>query len=714
VASPAEAGFGRRAHASLVAWGICGACLVMAGALSALSWAGRAYTHNLVVEMAVLPVAIVSFAVVGATVASRLPQNIVGWAFLAFATTLAGGGVAGRYAVLGILVAPGSVPLPQAGGWLASWLSIPAVFLLTVFIPVSFPDGLPTDRRWRAFLRVATVCMMLVVAITASDSFPVPGARLADNGQYLTQWSVRIQEITYALVSLLAVPALGSLVIRLRSSTGDRRQQLKWLVAACSVVAASSVVYAVLPASVRSGAPFFVFQALAALGLAAVPAAAGMAILKYRLYDIDIVIRRTFLYGAMAAFITAVYLLVVVGIGAVVGSGNSPNLILSIAATAIVALAFQPVRSRLQRVANRIVYGARATPYEVLSTFGENVAQIFGNEELLPRMARLLASATGASRADIWLRLGEEMRPAASWPGTDQPAIRLPVSGQVMPELGNATAAVGVRVGGELLGAMTVTKRRGEPLTPMESALLDDLAGQAGMVLKNATLMAQLRIGLHELRTSRQRLVAAQDLERSRIERDLHDGAQQSLVALKIKLKLLEGLLRKDQERAEGLVRELSADADETINTLRDLARGIYPPLLAERGLKDALEAQARKATVPVAVEADGVGRYPQGVEAAVYFCCLEALQNVQKYAGATQAVVRLEHGEGSLTFTVEDDGRGFDLAAMKAGSGIINMTDRIDAIGGRLKVESSPGRGVRIHGAVPAAPVRADAGDHA
>jgi signal transduction histidine kinase len=207
---------------------------------------------------------------------------------------------------------------------------------------------------------------------------------------------------------------------------------------------------------------------------------------------------------------------------------------------------------------------------------------------------------------------------------------------------------------------------------------------------------------LEDLRASRQRLVAAQDEERRRLERNLHDGAQQNLVAIKVKLGLAEMFAEKDPARAKATLAKLKADTDEALETLRDLARGIYPPLLADKGLAVALESQARKATVPVEIKVDGLTRYPQDIEAAVYFCCLEALQNVQKYAGAKQAIVRLEADDGSLRFEVEDDGAGFDAANARKGSGLTNMADRLDALGGDLDVDSAPGRGTLLRGRLP------------
>jgi signal transduction histidine kinase len=318
-------------------------------------------------------------------------------------------------------------------------------------------------------------------------------------------------------------------------------------------------------------------------------------------------------------------------------------------------------------------------------------------------MARVLAEGTGAERAGVWLRAGEVVRQAASWPQDSTSSEQASLTMGALPDLPGADRAVAVQHQGELLGALTVTKRSGESLTPVEEKLLLDLASQAGLVLKNVGLTDELLRRLEDLRASRQRLVAAQDDERRRLERNLHDGAQQNLVALKVKLGLAEMFAEKDPARAKQTLAELKVDTDEALETLRDLARGIYPPLLADKGLVAALESQARKATLPVEVDADGVGRYPQEVEAAVYFCCLEALQNVQKYAEATHAVLKLDGLDGGLTFAVTDDGQGFDGASIERGAGLTNMTDRIDALGGRLEVSSTPGRGTRIRGSVPA-----------
>jgi signal transduction histidine kinase len=261
---------------------------------------------------------------------------------------------------------------------------------------------------------------------------------------------------------------------------------------------------------------------------------------------------------------------------------------------------------------------------------------------------------------------------------------------------------VEVRQNSELLGALSVTKRVRGALTPIEEKLLSDLAHQAGLVLRNVRLTADLQARLDDLRASRQRLVAAQDNERRRLERNLHDGAQQHPVAIKVKLGLVEMLTTRDPEKAKATIVDLKHDADEALETLRDLARGIYPPLLAEKGLAAALRSQAGKATLPVRVEADGVARYPQEIEAALYFCTLEALQNVQKYAAASAVDVCVSESNGQVCIQVTDDGQGFDVSTATRGAGLTNMEDRLDTLGGTLELESTRGTGTRLRARVP------------
>jgi signal transduction histidine kinase len=259
---------------------------------------------------------------------------------------------------------------------------------------------------------------------------------------------------------------------------------------------------------------------------------------------------------------------------------------------------------------------------------------------------------------------------------------------------GEGEDGVEVRHLGELLGALSVTMPPSDPMNPSKERLVRDLAAQAGLVLRNVRL-------IEELRASRRRIVTAQDERAKQLERNLHDGAQQQLVALGVQLSLLRRVIEPGSPETAATFDALQQATTDALENLRDLARGIYPPLLADQGLVVALEGQARKAALPVEVEGEGIGRYPQEVEAAVYFCCLEALQNVAKYANASTARVRLADLDGTVTFEVTDDGTGFDPEHTPLGTGLQGMRDRLEALGGTLMIGSTPDRGTTVGGTI-------------
>jgi signal transduction histidine kinase len=308
-------------------------------------------------------------------------------------------------------------------------------------------------------------------------------------------------------------------------------------------------------------------------------------------------------------------------------------------------------------------------------------------------MAQLVGNATGARTASVWLRVGERFRALATWPGDAEPTQSLEAKPDHLPDFGG-DVAFEIRHQGELLGALTLSPRANDPMDATKERLVQDLAVQTGLVLRNVGL-------IEDLRASRQRLVAAQDAERRRIERNIHDGAQQQLVALAVKQRLAASLIGKDDGRLRSMLDDLQRETNETLQNLRDLARGIYPPLLSDKGLAAAIEAQARKVPVPATVRTNGIGRYRQDAEAAVYFCVLEALQNVSKYADASEVLVTLGETNGDLTFTVRDDGVGFDPKGAH-GLGLTNMRDRVEALGGALEVRSVPGDGTTVEGRIP------------
>ena len=638
---------------------------------------------------------IAAFATVGALLGWKRPANPVGW-------LLSATGLSYAFAIGGLLLlqSPGTRAWGTWSGWIY-FLGIGFVVLVLLL----FPTGSLPSRRWRPVAWAAGIAMVAwalgnsFAPVSVSSGSPSPLGVAGPAGRVFAF----LGGVSGPLLVAAGLAAIVSLAFRYRRAGTVEREQLKWLVYAGGLIAAA-VLAVILIASIGPGGDTVnnLQNAITSGAVALVPIAIGIAIFRYHLYDIDVVINKTLVYGSLAVFITGVYVAIVVGVGSLAQRGARPSLALSIAATAVVAVAFQPVRAWVQRLANRLVYGRRATPYQVLADFAGRMAGAYAAEDLLPRMARILADGTAATRADVWLKSGDTFHDGAAWPTGAPPLPPARATAADVPAYPGADRILPVRYQGEVLGALSVAKRPGEALTPTEDRLLADLAGQVGLVLKNAGLREQLLARLEEIRASRLRLVAAQDSERRRIERNIHDGAQQQLVALAIKLSITESMIGTDTDGERELLAELRGDAAGAVEDLRDLARGIYPPLLAGQGLVAALEAQARKAAVPASVTADGVGRYPQDVEAAVYFCVLEALQNVAKYADATRAEVKLTGSGHDLTFEVTDDGAGFDPRSRGYGTGLQGMADRLHAHGGSLTVRSASGAGTAIAGRLP------------
>jgi signal transduction histidine kinase len=414
--------------------------------------------------------------------------------------------------------------------------------------------------------------------------------------------------------------------------------------------------------------------------------------------------------AGLLVFVVAVYVVVVLGVGALIGRTSSPSLPLSVLATAIVALAFEPVQTRLERAAANLLTGGVQSPYEVLSRFSENVTGTYPTEELPSRMATLLGEGTGSSWAQVWLTVQGELTLAASWPADAPTDHEVP---QLLPDARDGTGvgrrAVSVRHAGALLAVLRLQERPGLPLTSVEERLFTGLAAQAGLVLRLAGLRAELaaRHGelaarADELRLSRERLIETQDAERRRLERDIHDGAQQHLVALAVNLRLAETVAARSPERAVKVLEAQSEAAREAIDTLTQLSRGIYPRLLADEGMVPALRAALAISPIPVLVEAKDVPRLPTAIEAALYFCCMEAVQNAAKHSRASAVTVTLGVSDGSVRLTVADDGEGFDVSSAEPGAGLTNMHDRIDAAGGQLQMTSTPGVGTQVDVHVP------------
>src|SRR5215469_1562748 len=428
-------------------------------------------------------------------------------------------------------------------------------------ILLRFPDGGLPSERWRWFSRLT-----LVLVATATIAMAISAPTADDGYANLTYlpWVPQGLVLAVGLAALACFPvSMASVVVRYRRAGPVEREQIRWVAwAACAFV--GIYLFGFIPFLPRAFTDSEAMIVITTLAYSLVPVAIGFAILRHRLYDIDVIISRTVVYGLLSAAFTAVYAGIVLGIGTFVGHQGGP--VLTIAAAVTIALLFQPLRRRAQLFANRLVYGQRATPYQALSDFAGDMAGQLDLTEAVDKMVSVLAGATGADRAEAWIRVGSQLRPAAVWPhgATPSAAVALGPGGR-LPAFEGESRAAAVQQGGELLGALSLQKPRNESLTSTEDELLQDLASQAGLVLRNAAL-------IDELRASRRRLVEAQDAERRKIERNLHDGVQQQLIALTIQLGVLE-----ESADDPAAVRQLGPAIKDGLRAvkadLRDLAR---------------------------------------------------------------------------------------------------------------------------------------------
>lgn len=456
-------------------------------------------------------------------------------------------------------------------------------------------------------------------------------------------------------------------------------------------------------------------------------------------------LRSTLAAAGLLTLMAVGYAVVVLALGHAPDGRERAALVLSGLVTIAVALLYPRVRDWAARIARQLLRAQAPTLDEPLRLFSGRLSRAIPLEELLLQVAETLRRALRLRAAEIWTGAGGELERTVSDPergraqlslAAEQPVVaREGVAGEGFAQVwlrpllegredASLRVAPAVRAG-ELLGLIVVERPPGgEPFSDREEGMLGDLARQIALALHNARLDSALQASLEtlrrqadELRASRARIVTSADAERRRLERDLHDGAQQRLVSLMFRLEEARELatrepaaeldtLRNELLEQVASLAEFKSELQSALDELRDLAHGIYPPLLSDSGLAEALAAAAARAPLSCHVDTEGVGRYPPDVEAAIYFCCLEALQNAAKHSGdGARVSLSIREGEGRLAFVVEDDGLGFDPGQVNGGIGLTSMSDRVGAIGGRLEIESTPGSGTKVRGWVPLTP---------
>ena len=594
---------------------------------------------------------------------------------------------------------------------LAAALGLASLPAIGLHLLVALPNGhvITSARRTLAIMGYAAALVGVILWTLGSRS---------GGG-----WAVALGAVLAVLVG--AAPANQ----RYRESTGVTKQRLQWL--GCAVAVAGEVALVVTALRLLIGWPDH-FGLIAAAASITIPLAM-LASTTPLVGRVDRLLVTTVSFTGLTGVVVLVYLVVVVGLGRTPTDDERSLLVLSMVAAGVAALLYLPARERLHEQANRLVYGERHAPDEAIKTFGTRLSRAIPMDELLLQLAESLRKTMNLRASEIWTGKDGVYDLAVSVP--DRSAKQLRIEDAALPVVtragvsGSAWVAVwlpDLLVGreddqmrlvpishsGELLGLIVLDRPHdGDSFTEEDDQALADLVRQVALALHNVNLDSALQASLDdvrryagELQASRARIVATGDAERRKIERNLHDGAQQHLVALAVNLRLVRDLVGENPDAAEML--EMLADSvKDTIQELRDLAHGIYPPLLMDSGLPEALRAAAARSPLDVSVEVE-VGRYPTEVEAAVYFCCLEAMQNAAKHAPDAHVAVKVwEDGESTrLRFTVADDGPGFDVAVATAGHGYVNMSDRLGAIGGDVEWTSAPGAGATVAGSVPVA----------
>jgi signal transduction histidine kinase len=612
---------------------------------------------------------LITTGVVGGVVVWRRTDNAVGWIMLAIANFGAVGSFTQAYAETRVTAGPAGWDV-LAAAWLANWVTVPA-FVLFVFLFLLFPTGRLPGRRWRWVawpLAVAAGLGVAAIALTPGTIEAVPRLQNPLALEAAPGLVAGVRAVAPGPEMLGAVAAIASLVVRFRRSRGEERHQVAWLMYAGGVLAAS-----LLFAAVASG-PFNDASFVAAMiGLIGIPLSIGIAMLRYRLYDIDLVVNRTIVYAALSGTVVALYILIVGAAGALFQRRVSlgPALV----ATGLVAVAFQPLRSRLQLIVDRLMYGIRTDPYSTITRLSSKLDAAFAPDEVLPTIVATIADSLGLSYVAIELERDGAYDSAASLGERPATTLELPLAHS-----------------GGVVGRLVVGEERGRELAPSGRRLLGDLARHAGVAVAAVRLT-------EDLRRSREELVMAREEERRRLRRDLHDGLGPYLAGVSLGLGAVRNLVREDPGAATDLLARLQEQVRDATGSVRGLVEGLRPATLDELGLVAALRHKAEALTSPegplLEVHApETMPPLPAGLEGEAFRIAVEALTNAVRHSGAATCSLTIEVGS-ELVLHIEDDGRG--IGDSTSGVGMASMRERAQSLAGSVTVSSAPGRGTSI-----------------
>jgi two-component system NarL family sensor kinase len=621
-----------------------------------------------------------AFPVVGALILARLPGHRLGWLYclcgLACAVTLA----AFSYAWRGLVDRPGSLPGAVAAAWVSSWIWVCGGSALITFGVLWYPDGRLPSRRWWPVAAVAGLAMGLDVASSAPRPGPMvkQTVRVKPLGLPLPRsWFDVAGSAALPLLLVAIVGGLTGLAVRYRRGSAGERDQLRWLLIAVGLLLAS---YALVggPAVTVAG------RLLGLVAIPLLPLSVGVAVLRHRLDGVEVAVRRSLVYGWLLAAGLAVYAAVVLVLDAVLRGRAQP--LVTLVAAGAVAVLYQPLRLRLQRAADRMLYGDRGDPYAVLTRLGRRLQAAGTAEQTLPETVETIAAALRLPYVAVELPDDPPAQPTAAHGTTADPN---PV---VIPLIH----------GGDAVGRLVVARRdTRDDLTPAEHRLLGDIGSQVAVVA-HAVLLDRA------LRRSSERLVVSREEERRRLRRDLHDGLGPALAGVALGVDAARNMLRGDPHSADVLLADLKDETLGCVGEVRRIVEDLRPPALDELGLLPALTAfvdrlSTRDHALQVAVQAtDPLPPLPAAVEVAAYRIATEAMTNVARHAHAHTCLLRLEIGD-DLTVEVRDDGVGLPAGRLP-GVGLPSMADRAAELGGRCVVARLDGGGTRVTAHLPLA----------
>lgn len=677
------------------AWVLAGLAIVLVSLGITLSLIYILRTGNvrpLISHQGLIPFITVSYALLGALIASRHPRIVIGWLYAATAILNGLMAVAVGNTAFQSLDQSNWLPWSDALNWLSRWSWTTAIVLPFGMALKFFPDGRLLSRRWRPLAGITGVGLAGAALSLALHPGPIASWDIPGGNPYgipgAGVWLEPILNASGALLAFDMLVTLGLVGLRFRRARGLEREQLKWVVFTTLVLSpVLGLAAALAPFFLNESAAREVSIVLTDLFILGIAVSVSVAILRRRLYDIDLVLNRTLVYGALTAAVISVYGLVVGGLGVLLQARGS--LALSLLGVGMVAIVVQPVRDRLQRAVNRMMYGERDDPYAALSRLGQRLENTLAPEAVLPSVVETVAQTLKLPYAAISLaRSPDSACPietfpivAAYGPPTPDP-VRLPLVYQA-----------------ETIGALIVGPRAGEAFSPADRRLLEDLARQAGAAAHAVQLTS-------DLRRSREQLVTAREEERRRLRRDLHDGLGSQFAGLHLRAAAL-GALLPDNPAAQAVAVELRDEIRAAIADIRRLVYELRPPALDELGLAGGLRSLAAQYTSPaglqVSIEApEPLPPLPAAVEVAAYRIAQEALTNVVRHARARQCAIRLACAE-AVHLEILDDGLGLP-ADHHAGVGLRSMRERAEELGGTCRVETNAGGGARVVAWLPLA----------